>query len=155
MRLALEEIRSVCLPGSARLSDFMGVAERGSVQHLASTVQGQLDPARTSWDAFEALFPAITASGIPKADSVEAINRLDEPRGLYSGCVVTASSAGDLDAALVLRAIYQEHGRAWLRAGAGIVSGSRPDREFEETCEKLRSVLPFVVAAQNLAPASR
>ncbi|MET7398189.1 salicylate synthase [Dactylosporangium sp. NPDC005572] len=145
VRTALEEIRSVSVPGSARVSEFMGVAERGSVQHLASTVQGQLAEARTGWDAFEALFPAITASGVPKAGSVDAINRLDEPRGLYSGCVVMTSSEGDLDAALVLRAVFQEDGQAWLRAGAGIVKGSVPDREFEETCEKLRSVLPFVV----------
>ncbi|MEU6701248.1 salicylate synthase [Pseudonocardia sp. NPDC046786] len=145
VRTSLEEMRSVARPESVVVADFMNVAERGSVQHLASTVRGRLAPGRTRWDALEAFFPAVTASGIPKAEAVEAIDRLDDPRGLYAGAVVSVSSDGALDAALVLRAVFQDQAGAWLRAGAGIVDGSRPDRELEETCEKLRSVLPNLV----------
>ncbi|MTD55758.1 salicylate synthase [Amycolatopsis sp. RM579] len=145
VRTAQEELRHVCVAESVRVGDFMGVKERGSVQHLASLVNGTLAAGRTSWDALEALFPAVTASGIPKPESLDAIARLDEPRGLYSGAVITAAHDGSLDAALVLRAVYQEAGVAWLRAGAGIVADSTPDRELEETCEKLTSVAPYVV----------
>lgn len=147
VREAVTEMRSVCDPDSVTVSDFMGVSVRGSVQHLASTVRGRLAEDATPWRAFEALFPAITATGIPKPRAIDAITRLEEPRGLYSGAVVTATSEGELDAALVLRAVYAEQGRSWLRAGAGIVAGSRPEREFEETGEKLASVLPHVVPA--------
>ncbi|PWV55405.1 salicylate synthase [Nocardiopsis sp. L17-MgMaSL7] len=147
VREAVTEMRSVCLPDSVAVSDFMSVSLRGSVQHLASTVRGRLAEDTTPWRAFEALFPAITASGIPKPKALEAIVRLEEGRGLYSGAVVTATSHGELEAALVLRAVYEEQGQAWLRAGAGIVAGSRPEREFEETREKLSSVLPHVVSA--------
>ena len=98
------------------------------------------------WDAFGALFPAVTASGIPKKEAIDAIGRLDEsPRGLYSGAVVKASSTGEFEAALVLRAVYEQQGSAWLRAGAGIVGQSKPEREFDETCEKLASVAPYLV----------
>jgi salicylate synthetase len=147
VRTAQEELRRVCRPGSVRVGNFMGVAERGSVQHLSSLVTGLLAEDRTAWDALEAVFPAVTASGIPKRTSLDAIDRLDERRGLYAGAVLTASHDGSLDAALVLRAVYQEGGGSWLRAGAGIVAGSTPEREFEETCEKLSSVAPFVVRA--------
>ncbi|WP_020658828.1 salicylate synthase [Amycolatopsis benzoatilytica] len=147
VRTSQAELRRVCRPESVRVGDFMGVKERGSVQHLASTVCGDLAEGRTPWDALEAVFPAVTASGIPKRQSLEAISRLDEERGLYSGAVLTAAHDGSLDAALVLRAIYQENGRAWLRAGAGIVTDSTPERELEETCEKLGSVAPHVVPA--------
>ncbi|WP_281356475.1 salicylate synthase [Amycolatopsis anabasis] len=147
VRTAQDELRRVCRPGSVGVGDFMGISERGSVQHLASLVSGTLDEGRTAWDALEALFPAVTASGIPKRESLDAIFRLDEPRGLYSGAVVAASHDGSLDAALVLRAVYARDGRGWLRAGAGIVAESTPDREYEETCEKLSSVAPFVVQA--------
>jgi salicylate synthetase len=37
-----------------------------------------------------------------------------------------------------------------LRAGAGIVAQSQPEREFEETCEKLGSVAPYLVCAPEL-----
>lgn len=146
VRTSQQELRAVCRPGSVGVDDFMGVKERGSVQHLASLVSGTLDEGRTAWDALEAVFPAVTASGIPKRESLDAILRLDETsRGLYSGSVLSASFDGSLDAALVLRAVYAENGQAWLRAGAGIVTDSTPEREFEETCEKLSSVAPFVV----------
>ncbi|OOK80211.1 chorismate binding enzyme family protein [Mycobacterium kansasii] len=124
----------------------MTVRERGSVQHLGSTISARLDPASDRMDALEALFPAVTASGIPKADGVEAILRLDEgPRGLYSGSVVMFSADGGLDAALTLRAAYERDGRTWLQAGAGIIEASQPEREFEETCEKLSVLAPYLV----------
>ncbi|MGY2062891.1 chorismate-binding protein, partial [Nocardia gipuzkoensis] len=100
------------------------------------------------WKAVETLFPSVTTSGIPKSAGVDAVFRLDhDPRGLYSGAVVTISPTGSLEATLVLRAVYQTTEGAWLRAGAGIVAQSRPDREFEETCEKLSSIAPYVVEA--------
>ena len=97
-------------------------------------------------DALETLFPAVTASGIPKAESVDAILRLDEsPRGLYSGAVVTFSADGAMDAALALRSLYERDGQTWMRAVAGIIAASTPEREFEETCEKLTTLAPYLV----------
>ncbi|CAN5718874.1 mycobactin biosynthesis salicylate synthase MbtI [soil metagenome] len=146
VRSSVKEIAEVAVPGTAVVTDFMTVRERGSVQHLGSTVGGQLDPSMGRMDALEALFPAVTASGIPKAESVDAILRLEESaRGLYSGAVVQFSSDGSLDAALALRAAYQLDGHTWLQAGAGIIEASTPDREFEETCEKLATLAPHIV----------
>jgi salicylate synthetase len=146
VRSSLREIAEVAEPGSAVVTDFMTVRERGSVQHLGSTVGARLHPSMDRMDALEALFPAVTASGIPKAESVDAILRLDEgPRGLYSGAVAMFSADGGMDAALALRAAYESGGRTWLRAGAGIIAASTPDREFEETCEKLTTLAPYLV----------
>ncbi|WP_433469330.1 salicylate synthase [Spirillospora sp. CA-128828] len=145
VRTSQDELYRVCEPGTVQVTGFMTVKERGSVQHLGSSVSGTLSPGRTAWDALDALFPGVTASGIPKPEAIDAITRLEEHRGLYSGAVVTVSHTGALDSALVLRALYAENGRAWLRAGAGIVSASTPDREYEETCEKLSSIAPYVV----------
>ncbi len=150
VRSSLREITEVAEPGSAAVIDFMAVRERGSVQHLGSTVTGRLDPSKDRMDALEALFPAVTASGIPKAAGVDAILRLDEsPRELYSGAVVMFSADGGLDAALTLRTAYERDGRTWLRAGAGIIGASDPDREFEETCEKLTTLAPYLVARRR------
>jgi len=147
VRSSLQEIDEVAEPGTSAVIDFMTVRERGSVQHLGSTVTARLDASKDRMDALETLFPAVTASGIPKAAGVEAILRLDEsPRELYSGAVVMFSSDGGLDAALTLRTVYERDGRTWLRAGAGIIAASDPDREFEETCEKLATLAPHGVA---------
>ena len=146
VRSSQEEVAEVAKPGTTVVSDFMTVRERGSVQHLGSTVSGQLSDQMNRMHALEALFPAVTASGIPKAESVDAIMRLDEaPRGLYSGAVVMFSADGGMDAALTLRSAYEADGQTWLRAGAGIIAESTPDREFEETCEKLTTLAPYLV----------
>jgi salicylate synthetase len=146
VRAVVEDLADLCPPGSIRVEDFMSVKARGSVQHLASMVRGRLRRGLGAWDALEANFPSITVSGIPRREAYECIAALEpEPRNVYGGAVLTVDSRGAMDAALVLRAVYQHRGRAWLRAGAGIVAGSTPAREFEETCEKLRSVSRFVV----------
>ncbi|UVS79532.1 salicylate synthase [Actinokineospora sp. UTMC 2448] len=150
VKLCHDELLAVCAPRSVHLRDLMTVKRRGTVQHLASHVGGLLAPGRDAWDAFAAVFPAVTASGVPKEAAYAAIRRHEpEPRGLYAGAVMTVDASGELDAALVLRSIHRHHGRTWLRAGAGIVAQSTPDREFAETCAKLDSVARFLVPAPS------
>jgi salicylate synthase len=150
VKTAMDELAGVCQPGSVRVEQFLSVQERGSVQHLGSTVCGTLAEGHDAWDALHAAFPAVTASGIPKSAAYDTIRRLEtEPRGLYGGAVLCADWRGALDAALVLRSVFRRDGRTWLRAGAGLVTSSTPDREYEETCEKLRSVSRFLVQAAD------
>ncbi|GAA2805367.1 salicylate synthase [Saccharopolyspora taberi] len=146
VKLAYDELSRVCVPETVVVNDLMSVKPRGGVQHLGSRVRGYLDAGRTAWEALEAVYPAVTASGIPKSAACEYIARTESrPRGLYSGAVVMATQDGALDAGLVLRSLFEEKGRRWLQAGAGITAASRPEREYEETCEKLRSIAPYLV----------
>ncbi|EFL38619.1 salicylate synthase [Streptomyces griseoflavus Tu4000] len=145
VRLAWEEMAAVCRPGSVVVEEFMAVRPRGSVQHLASRVTGRLSESAGPWDAFASLFPAITATGVSKRDALHTLARHEDgPRGLYGGAVFRGSTAGALDAALVLRTLIGDGEETWLRAGAGVTAQSSPDREIEETCEKLRSVAPYL-----------
>ncbi|MBO0132024.1 salicylate synthase [Agrobacterium burrii] len=146
VKLAQDEIAAVSEPGTVFVENFMDVVARGSVQHLASRVRGQLHSNASCWDAFASVFPAVTASGIPKRAACSEISlREHSPRGLYSGAVLALDSDGGLDAALVLRSFYQVDGTTWLRAGAGLITQSNAERELEETCEKMRSVSRFLV----------
>lgn len=140
VKMAFEELRGICDDETIAVSDFMSVVSRGTVQHIASRVKGKLKPGLNAWHAFNALFPAVTASGIPKKESIDAIGRFEShPRSIYSGCVMTFDSDGAMDAALVLRTIFQKDKSSWLHTGAGIVEMSVPSRELEETREKLSS----------------
>ncbi len=146
VKLAVDELAGLCEPETVVVEEFMSVKERGSVQHLASRVSGRIPEGRCAWDAFAAVFPAITASGVPKLAAYQAIRRHERgDRGPYAGSVLKVTQGGTLDAALVLRSVYAHGGRTWLRAGAGIVGHSQPDRELEETREKLRSVATSVL----------
>ncbi len=149
VRLAVEQLTGVCEPASVTIPELLAVKERGTVQHLGSKVRGHLQANRTAWDAFAALFPAVTASGAPKHAALDTIRDLEEsPRGLYGGAVcVVGPAEGEIDAALVLRTLFQDHTGSWLQAGAGIVPDSRAAAEFDETANKLRSAACCVVPA--------
>lgn len=148
VKLAFNEMLQVCTPDSVNVRAFMNVLQRGTVQHLASRLCGQLTDGATTWHALQALFPAVTASGIPKRQALDAIAR-HEPvaRGAYSGSVMVVDSKGALDAALVLRSCYELPEGFALQAGAGIIDQSSPERELEETHEKLQSIGLYLVAA--------
>ncbi|WP_026119543.1 salicylate synthase [Nocardiopsis ganjiahuensis] len=148
VRNSLRDMAACCEPDSPAVKDFMTVENRGSVQHIASRVIGTLDQRLSPWDALISLFP--TLIGAPRPQAHAMIREFETtPRGLYGGAVLVADASGSLDAALVIRSLFQEQGRAWLQAGAGIGLESRPDREFEETCEKMRSVSSHIVLASK------
>lgn len=150
VKLAYEELEKVCDKGSVSVIQFMDVLERGTVQHLASRLQGKIRNELNEWHAFTALFPAVTASGIPKKECIEAIDRLEkDERGLYSGGVLTYDKDGTLDVALVLRTAFQNKKETWVRVGAGIVKLSNPERELEETKEKVGSIINKLVYIED------
>jgi salicylate synthetase len=154
-RLAHAELRAVCRHGSVAVRELMAVRRRGTVQHLASVLTGTLAPGRSAWDVLAALFPAVTASGIPKRAALETIADVEpEERELYGGVACVADDAGGLDAALVLRSIFQRGDETWLQAGAGIVPGSDPGGEFQETTGKLRSAAGCLVMTRTAAVAA-
>lgn len=146
VKVAYDELRSICAPGTVQVNEYMNVKERGTVQHLGSSVTGQLMAGTDSLDALAVLFPAVTASGVPKRAAYDWITKLERrPRGLYAGAVLTIDQDGALDAAIALRTLFHQAGRTWLQAGAGIVAASIPERELEETREKLLSVASYLV----------
>ena len=128
----------------------MSVRARGGVQHLGSSMSGALSPDTDAWDAFNILFPSITATGIPKQAALEGIAHLEKhPRELYSGAILLIEDPDTWDVALVLRTLFQGRTKQWIQAGAGIVAQSSPVRELTETYEKLASIAPYVVAERN------
>ncbi|MFP9229610.1 salicylate synthase [Pectobacterium cacticida] len=148
VKAAIGELETLCVRDSVAVTDLMSVRERGSVQHLGSQVCGKLALGSDAWDAFDVLFPAITASGIPKLPALAAILRLEAvPRELYSGAILMLEGDRSFEAALVLRSAFQDAQRSWIQAGAGVIAQSNALRELTETCEKLSSVAPYLVVS--------
>lgn len=82
--------------------------------------------------------PTITATGVSERSALRTLARHEEgPRGLYGDAVFRGSTGGALDAALVLRTLIGRGDETYLCAGAGVTAQSSPEREIEETCEKL------------------
>jgi anthranilate synthase component 1 len=96
---------------------------------------------RTGADAVRATFPAGTVSGAPKIKAIEVLDGLEKMRrSFYAGVVGYMEPNGNLDTCIVIRCGYKKKDLLVLQAGAGIVYDSVPEKEFEETENKLKAM---------------
>jgi anthranilate synthase component I len=146
--LARNDIGSVCTFGSVRVPQFMQVGKYSHVQHIISTVTGEIAGNNDRFDVFRACFPAGTVSGAPKIRAIEIIDQQEPvPRGLYAGAVGYIGFDGGLEFAIAIRTAVVKDGMAMVQAGAGIVADSNPDREWIETNQKLAAMKQAVKMA--------
>lgn len=143
--LSRNDVRRVAKGGTVKVEDFMKVVRYSHVQHIESTVVGDLRPECDQFDAFVALMPAGTLSGAPKVRAMEIIRDIEgAPRGAYGGGVGYFSWNGDLDFAITIRTIVKQGNILSIQAGAGIVADSDPASEYRETENKMAAMLRAV-----------
>jgi len=149
--LGRNDVGRVAEYGSVTVPDLFVVERYSHVMHMVSQVEGRLRAGLGALDVFRASFPAGTVSGAPKVRAMEIIDELEPVRrGPYAGAVGYLSYGGaSMDTAITIRTLVAWKGRGYVQAGAGIVSDSDPDREYEETLNKARALLR---AAAMVAP---
>ena len=139
--LGRNDLGRVCVPGSVEVTERNTIEHYSHVMHIVSQVEGDLLPNRDGHDALRATFPAGTVSGAPKIRAMEVIDRLEAaPRSFYAGIVGYLEPDGSLDTCIAIRCGLKKDGVMVLQAGAGVVFDSVPERELEETDEKLRAL---------------
>jgi anthranilate synthase component 1 len=149
--LGRNDLGRVSRPGTVAVTKYMEVERYSHVLHLVSHVEGRLRPDTDALDALRAVFPAGTLSGAPKVRAMQLIAAAEgERRGLYGGAVGYLGYDGNLDTAITIRSAVLAGGRAHIHTGAGIVKGSVPESEFDETEHKaaaLRRAIELAVGA--------
>ncbi|GAA0342757.1 isochorismate synthase [Actinoallomurus spadix] len=109
--------------------------------HLATPVRGRLEEDRSVLDVVGALHPTPAVGGTPTDTALDLIRELEAmDRGRYAGPVGWIDARGDGEWGIALRCAQVEGPRARLYAGGGIVAGSDPAAELEETQTKLRAM---------------
>ena len=153
--LGRNDLGRVSRPGTVRVTKYMEVERYSHVLHLVSHVEGRLRPDMDALDALRAVFPAGTLSGAPKVRAMQLIAAAEgERRGLYGGAVGYLGYDGNLDTAITIRSAVLRAGQAHVHTGAGIVAGSVPEKEFEETEHKaaaLRRAIELAAGAGDAA----
>ena len=135
--LGRNDLGRVAETGTVQVTDLMVIERYSHVMHLVSNITCDLRPEYDAWDLLTASFPAGTLSGAPKIRAMEIIAEMEhEPRGPYGGAVGYISFSGNMDMAITIRTATVEDGRLTVRAGAGIVADSDPEREHMETVNK-------------------
>lgn len=139
--LARNDLGRVCTPGSVEVTKFMTTELFSHVIHLVSEVKGRVGDGIHAIRVLRASFPAGTVSGAPKISAMEILSSLEkEKRNFYAGAVGYIASENALDFCIAIRCAVKKDGVWNLQAGGGIVNASDPEREFEETCEKLAAM---------------
>ncbi len=129
--------RDLSAPGEASLMSTR------TLWHLGTPIEGRLkSPETTAVELAAALHPTPAVAGSPRDRAVALIDELEGyDRGFYAGAVGWTNAAGDGAWRVSLRCAEVSGRMARLYAGAGVVEGSDPRMEAEETSAKFQAVL--------------
>lgn len=110
-----------------------------TIQHLFTPLRADLLDGVDAWDVARALWPNPAIAGEPREGAVRWIQRFEElDRGWFSGVVgVVGPDAHEASLVVGIRSGVIHGREAVIYAGVGIVAGSRPRLELEETGWKL------------------
>ena len=136
--------------GSVRVPALFAIEPYATVFQMTSTVQAQRRPEVGMPELLRAVFPCGSITGAPKHHTMELIAGLEStPRGLYCGAIGWLDAPrgdarlGDFCLSVAIRTLTLGAAAQGLRplrigVGAGIVSDSRADDEFDECRLKAR-----------------
>ena len=146
--LGRNDIGKISEFGSVQVEKYLSIERFSHVMHIGSTVRGQLREDKDAVDAVDAILPAGSLSGAPKHRACQIINELENnKRGVYGGAVGYLDFAGNLDTCIAIRLAFQKNGKVFIRAGAGIVADSVPEKEYQECLNKAMAVIRSVETA--------
>lgn len=140
--LERNDLGRICEAGTVKVDELMTIETYAHVHHIVSNVSGQLRANATPGEVLGAVFPGGTITGCPKVRCMEIIAELEGvARGAYTGSFGYLNRDGSMDTNILIRSLEVAGDRLTLRAGAGIVADSVPERELAETRAKARGVL--------------
>jgi anthranilate synthase component 1 len=140
--LERNDLGRICQPGSIKVEEMMGVHTYAYVHHIESSITGRLQDGVTPAQILRALFPGGTITGCPKVRTMQIIRELEQtPRLAYTGSMGYLNLDGDMDLNILIRSFMLSGNQLNLRAGAGIVADSDPERELNETRAKAKGLL--------------
>jgi para-aminobenzoate synthetase component 1 len=145
--LERNDLSRVCRAGTVRWPELLAPRRLAGVEHLVSTVEGQLRPGVGLADLLEATFPGGSVTGAPKIAAVDLIADLEPVgRGASMGALGRVHGNGDVELALTIRTFAVVDGRVHLWVGGGVVWDSDPVDEVEESLTKAAPLLHAVGA---------
>jgi menaquinone-specific isochorismate synthase len=115
-----------------------------NIQHLHTILQTELLADTNLFDVIEAIYPTGAICGEPKEKALSLLKKIeDHKRGLYSGIIGYFNLNDEGEFVIGIRSALLHEKKLFAYAGCGILEGSDPDKEFEETELKLNAILSF------------
>jgi len=149
VRSVAEALEPFCSSTNVPESPF--VLHLANVMHLATDVTGALIKSKQRVDAFsllKSLHPSAAVCGTPRNIAFDIIDEIEGMnRGRYAGPVGWIDASGDGELGIALRTGQITGKEIRIYAGCGIVAGSNPEKELEESNAKM---IPMRSALQPL-----
>jgi len=124
--------------------DKLQIKKTQQLQHLWLPIQCELKKEFSLFAIINDLFPTPAVCGIPKEDAYKIISGLEKyKRGLFSG-IIGWFNKNKADIAVGIRSALINKKRCFLFAGCGIVAGSDPTAEYNETELKMETILSIL-----------
>lgn len=143
--LERNDLSRVCKAGSVRWPELMATRELAGVEHMVSTVEGELRGGIGLADILEAAFPGGSVTGAPKIAAVDLIAELEPVgRGASMGAIGSVYPNGDFDLTLTIRTFAVAGGVLHLWVGGGVVWDSDPASEVDESWTKACPLLEAI-----------
>ncbi len=139
VRSVAEALEPFC--SSTNVPESPYVLHLANVMHLATDVTGALIKSKQRVDAFsllKSLHPSAAVCGTPRNIAFDIIDEIEGMnRGRYAGPVGWVDASGDGELGIALRTGQISGREIRIYAGCGIVAGSNPEKELEESNAKM------------------
>jgi len=124
-----------------------GIRKFANVQHLYTPISARLPVGTNPLDVVETLHPTPAVGGAPRDAALDGILELEGfRRGWYAGPVGWINTNGRAEFSVAIRSGLIKDNRATFYAGCGIVEGSNPASEWNETELKF---IPMMTALRH------
>jgi para-aminobenzoate synthetase component 1 len=148
--LLRNDLGKICSYGSVHVPELARLERYPHVQHLVSTVEGQMRPEMTHFSAFASCFPGGSITGAPKIRAMEIIDELEPvTRGAYTGSIGYLGFNRESQLNIAIRTAVCSQNHLYFHTGAGIVADSKASEEYEETMAKAAGFIAALWRVNN------
>lgn len=113
-----------------------------NIQHLWTSIRAKLNTNQTIFSILKNIHPTPAICGVPWTNALVSIRKMENhSRGMFAGMVGWFNFENEGEFAVAIRSALIKDNIIYAFAGCGIVDGSDPEQEFEESELKLKPIL--------------
>jgi len=138
--------KRLCELGLTPTRSPLTLLQLSNIQHLWTPIHAELPDRIHPLDIVAKLHPTPAVAGVPTPIACHQICRHESfDRSLYAAPIGWVDYQGNGEFIVGIRSAFIKDNHARLYAGAGIVSGSNPDKELAEVLLKFQTMLKALV----------
>lgn len=125
-----------------RIDETPSLKKLTNIQHLHTALSGTIKNGSDVFSILQDIFPTPAVGGFPVESTLKVIDEVEDfDRGLFTGFIGWTNLKNDGEFVVSIRSGLINKNKLYIYAGCGIVPGSDPKKEFEETQLKAEAII--------------